>query len=122
MIKKITPEQIENILGFTLDESDKIKIKNYNLEYLELDKQKRDECILEILNVLSSEIKKSGEHRIKDWEIGWGENLENFKKNNLFTKKTWRKGKYMKQDLRFTKEIQIVCSKDMKTHKSCEQF
>jgi hypothetical protein len=85
MIKKITPEQIENILGFTLDESDKIKIKNYNLEYLELDKQKRDECILEILNVLSSEIKKSGEHRIKDWEIGWGENLENFKKNNSVT-------------------------------------
>jgi hypothetical protein len=85
MIKKITSEQIENILGFTLDESDKTKIENYNLEYIELSKQKRDECILKILNVLSSEIKKSGEHRIQDWEMGWGENLENFKKNNSLT-------------------------------------
>jgi hypothetical protein len=79
MRKKITYLDIENILGFEIDEKTKNKVSSYNLEYEELTKEKRDECILDILNVLTSDIKKSGKHRIKDWEDGWNENLEKFK-------------------------------------------
>jgi hypothetical protein len=76
---KITHKEIENILGFEINDSLKQTINEFNLEYRELSAEERDAYILHVINVLTSDITKSGEHRINEWENGWDENLINFK-------------------------------------------
>jgi len=76
---KITHKEIENVLGFEIDNSLKQTINEFNLEYRELSAEDRDAYILHVINVLTSDITKSGEHRINEWENGWDENLINFK-------------------------------------------
>lgn len=76
---KITHKEIENILGFEINDSLKQTINEFNLEYRELNAEERDAYILHVINVLTSDITKSGEHRINEWENGWDENLINFK-------------------------------------------
>ena len=76
---KITHKEIEGILGFEIDNSLKQTINGFNLEYRELSAEERDGYILHVINVLTSDITKSGEHRINEWEKGWDENLINFK-------------------------------------------
>jgi hypothetical protein len=89
-IKTITYKDIEEILGFKIDEEIRERIKEFNLKYKTLSKEERDDYILNVFNVLSSDITKSGEHRILEWENGWGENLNLFKNdkniNNLIPK------------------------------------
>ena len=68
-IKTITYKDIEEILGFRIDEEIKERNKEFNLKYKTLTKEERDDYILNVFNVLSSDITKSGEHRILEWEI-----------------------------------------------------
>lgn len=78
-MNKITHVDIENILGFELNDELKNRIDEYNLEYRYLTKDERDEYILNFINVITNDITVSGEHRIMEWEKGWGENLNKFK-------------------------------------------
>jgi len=76
MTNKITYLDFEEILGFELDEKVKKNISDFNLTYRELTSSERDNYILNVIDVLeSNNITMSGEHRILDWENGWGENL-----------------------------------------------
>lgn len=75
---KITYKNFEDILGFELGEKLKQTISEYNLEYRELTTLERDNYILHVINVLTSDITKAGDHRIMEWENGWGENLNKF--------------------------------------------
>lgn len=88
--KTVTVGDFEKILGFKLDEELSNRIKDFNLTYRSLTKKERDDYILHVINVLTDDITKSGEHRISEWENGWGENLELFKDdkdiNNLIPK------------------------------------
>ena len=78
---KITHKEIENVLGFEIDQSLQQTINSFNLEYEELTTAERDTYILHVINVLLSNITSAGGHRINEWENGWDENLINFKKS-----------------------------------------
>lgn len=79
-MNKITYLDFEEILGFKINEKVKDMITSFNLTYREVTKDERDSYILNVINVLTSDIPKSGKHRINEWENGWSENLEEFKK------------------------------------------
>jgi hypothetical protein len=79
---KITYLDFENILGFKLSETLKKTITDFDLTYRELSKNERDNYFLHVFEVLTSDITKSGEHRINEWETGWAENLNSFKLTN----------------------------------------
>ena len=78
---KITHKEIENVLGFEIDQPLQQTINSFNLEYKELTTTERDNYILHVINVLLSNITSAGGHRINEWENGWDENLINFKKS-----------------------------------------
>lgn len=75
---KIELNEIEDITGFSIDETLKTKYQNYNLNYNLLTDKEFNDYLVDVVNVLTSDIVKSGEHRIEEWEIGWNENLQNF--------------------------------------------
>ncbi len=78
-MEKVTREDFEEVLGFKLDEGTANQLGQFDLSYENLSQRDRDNYILHVLEVLSSDITKSGEHRITEWENGWGENLINFR-------------------------------------------
>jgi len=75
---------IENILGFPIEETWKKTYANYNLNFEYLDKKEFNDYLVDVVNVITSDIVKSGEHRIDEWEKGWRENLQNFLRTNDF--------------------------------------
>lgn len=75
---KIELHEIENIIDFPIDEISKNKYQNYNLNYELLNEKETNDYLVDVVNVLTKDIVKSGEHRINEWEKGWNENLENF--------------------------------------------
>jgi len=82
--KIITAEVIEQVLNTKL--SDKLKQRCFEaaLEYEELNSIERDNYIKEVVNALckvdvDKDTKPAGEHRLNEWEKGWGENLEAIK-------------------------------------------
>lgn len=80
-MKKIHFREIEDILGFELSSELRKQISDFKLEYKPLTQEERDEYLLHVIDVLTSDITKSGEHRINEWENGWGENLKLFKES-----------------------------------------
>jgi len=78
-MKKITYHDLENILGFQIDDMTKNQIINFDLTYRNVTDKERDNYILNVINVLTNDIVVSGKHRIQEWENGWGENLNIFK-------------------------------------------
>lgn len=82
MVNKIGVREIEEVLGFELDENVKKQIESFDLTYVELSKNERDETIRGIMKVLDNEIVYSGKHRLQEWENGWSENLNLFKESN----------------------------------------
>lgn len=96
---KINAEDISNILGFNIDNDISKRINNFNLEYEPLTKKEMEEYLINVLNVLTDDIVKSGAHRINDWERGWGENLETYKStqdSNYLIPKYHCKNKYVR--------------------------
>lgn len=81
---KVELKDIENILGFSINEDLKNKCSNYNLNFDYLNDKELNDYLVDVINVLTNDIVKSGEHRINEWEKGWNENLENFIKTKDF--------------------------------------
>jgi len=77
-MKQITHKDLEKILGFEIDVEVRDRLNGFNLQYRELTKDERDDYLLNVINVLTNDITKSGEHRLVEWETGWGENLDKF--------------------------------------------
>lgn len=77
---KIVTENLNDILGFEIDDRiDKI-LTDFNLLYRNLSVDEKIEYFNHIQKVLYSDnIVKSGEHRITEWDNGWNENLQLFK-------------------------------------------
>ena len=78
-MNKITYLDFEEILGFKINDKVKQMISDFDLSYRKLNKNERDNYILHVIDVLTSDITKAGEHRINEWENGWSENLNSFK-------------------------------------------
>jgi hypothetical protein len=81
MVKKINVEDIEAVLGKRLPFMARESWET--LEYIELEAGDRDRYILDILNVLDGDVLAAGEHRRKDWEMGWHENFKLFFNDGL---------------------------------------
>jgi hypothetical protein len=79
MANRINNYHFNEILGFEISKYNSDRINNYNLLYEDLTLHEKEKYFIHVLEVLTSEIVKSGSHRIDDWEKGWGENLELFK-------------------------------------------
>ena len=76
MIKTITIEDIEGVVGFKVSEHCKGLINKFNLQYTEPTQQERDDIILDIINALNTELETAGKHKLEKWEKGWYENFE----------------------------------------------
>ncbi|MFM1756529.1 MAG: hypothetical protein RL621_1490 [Bacteroidota bacterium] len=82
--KTITAEVIEKVLNTNLSEYLKQRCIEASLDYEEISSDERDKYILDVVNVLfrvdvDRDTKPAGEHRLTEWERGWGENLEAIK-------------------------------------------
>ena len=85
MIKRLTAADFEEAFGEPLSQFVKDKIAACDLSYHTLDTHERDNVIMSIMNTLSSsEVKKSGAHRINDWIYGWGQNRDEFAQTSHF--------------------------------------
>jgi len=78
---KIDYKSIEEVLEFEIHTKVRENIEKFDLEYVTLTDQERDDKILEIIKKLDENIVFSGDHRLSDWEKGWLENLELFEKS-----------------------------------------
>ena len=80
---KLRVKDFENILEKPLSKTIKREITQSKLEYNKLSLEQKDQCIKKIVQVLQNpNIIRAGKHRLEQWEKGWSENLENFKKSN----------------------------------------
>lgn len=82
MNNKITHKEIEKVLGFSLNNDLKNIVDSYDLEYRSLSNEEYESYLLHVIDVLTSDITFSGKHRLTEWENGWTENLEEFKKSS----------------------------------------
>jgi hypothetical protein len=80
-MNKITHKDIQDILNIDIDNELKLKIDAFDLRWERLNQLERDLYLNDVINVLLSDIRKSGQHRITEWENGWNENLELFIKS-----------------------------------------
>jgi len=82
--KTITAEVIEKVLDTKLSDMLKQRCLEASLEYEEISSLDRDNYIREVVNALCKvdvdrDTKPAGEHRLNEWEKGWGENLDAIK-------------------------------------------
>jgi hypothetical protein len=82
--KTITPEVIERVLNTELSAFLKQRCIEASLYYEEISADERDNYIRDVVNALCKvdvdrDTKPAGEHRLTEWERGWGENLESIK-------------------------------------------
>ena len=78
-VQTIQPADLEAIMGEPISERLKQRLADFDLRFTEITPEERDEYILEAVRALvNPELKVAGEHRIGDWERGWGENFDIF--------------------------------------------
>jgi hypothetical protein len=77
---KLTISDFEELLGpkGPLPEVCIRTIEKCDFSYKRLTPVKRDKAIIRVLNALKSDLEKAGAHRLKRWEDGWSENLNEF--------------------------------------------
>ncbi len=79
--KKLGVKDFERMLNDRISPFLAVKIKEANFVYSPIDNKKRDECLIKIISALLDDtLIKTGEHRQPQWEKGWQENLDDFKK------------------------------------------
>lgn len=78
----ITPEDIEDVLKIELDSVLREECITASFLYEELTPSERDQYILDVIEVLTSDsLPSAGESRFRDWESGWGQNLDAFRQS-----------------------------------------
>lgn len=76
----LTRPDFETIFDDSLSESAARSIEKYGFKYAPLKKEEHDAWVRRIESVLNDpNIVTAGEHRLKQWEDGWAENLAAFK-------------------------------------------
>ncbi len=82
-IKQITIKEFEKVFDEQLDDYVRQKISEYDFSYEEVSIKKRDEIIMQIINVLlDNDVNKAGKHRHDQWEKGWKQNLTEILNSN----------------------------------------
>lgn len=73
---KLTVKDFERVFGETISVYVQQKITEYDFSYTELSNQERDYCVLSnIKALLDPKLVSAGKKRKKQWDNGWGENL-----------------------------------------------
>lgn len=78
---KFIPQDVGQRLGIVPTQVQE-RIQQDNLTYRPLDHYEMQDYILEFIKRLYDELPISGEHRRPQWESGWGENLDEFRRTN----------------------------------------
>lgn len=81
---KITIDDIESIVDFSISDSLKQVITTNEISYVYLSSTERDNVILQIINQLNETLEKTGPHRHGQWERSWKSNVDLFKNDNNF--------------------------------------
>lgn len=77
----ISVQEIEQVLQTSFSPVLREQCLNADLRYEEITDEERDNYILEVVEFLTgNDVAVIGEHRLQEWEKGWTENLEAFKK------------------------------------------
>jgi hypothetical protein len=80
-LKSIDLNEIENLWQFKASARFANDFNAIDLSYSELSKSANNEAVLRVLTALNSDLVQVGAHRSDDWERGWLENYENYKKS-----------------------------------------
>jgi len=80
-LKNIELNEIENLWQFKASARFASDFKEIDLSYSEIPKSANNEAVLRVLNALNSDLIQVGAHRSGDWEKGWQENFENYKRS-----------------------------------------
>ena len=75
-VKTLGVEDFQEVFGEILSDYVKGCIKEYQFEYGEIALEEFQALLLKIVKTLNSDqVVRAGEHRLDEWEKGWGENL-----------------------------------------------
>ena len=75
-VKTLGVEDFQEVFGEILSDYVKGCIKEYQFEYGEIASEEFQALLLKIVKTLNSDqVVRAGEHRLDEWEKGWGENL-----------------------------------------------
>lgn len=77
-MKTITRQDIETVLGKTVPDFVLQEMNRHPLQYEDLTEEQYEQYLINVVKVLLSDITRCGEHRLTEWERGWGENLQEF--------------------------------------------
>jgi SAM-dependent methyltransferase len=80
----VSIEDFEMAFGEPLSPFVKEKIKTFNFNYLDLDSQESQKEIINTFKHIFGGIKKAGKHRVKEWDLGWGENRDHLSQSGSF--------------------------------------
>jgi SAM-dependent methyltransferase len=78
---RLTPLDFEAVFGDPLGEAARKRIEEYGFRYAALGKEDHERWVHQIVaEIETSKPSVAGENRLSEWEDGWAENLEAFKK------------------------------------------
>ncbi|OGY66050.1 MAG: hypothetical protein A3A04_00590 [Candidatus Harrisonbacteria bacterium RIFCSPLOWO2_01_FULL_40_28] len=81
----VTQKEIEELWGITLDSSMDKKMRDYDFSYQSLNEDEKEYWLQFIeRELVNPRVVKAGDHRLDEWEGGWGENLKAFISNPTF--------------------------------------
>ena len=81
-IKSLSIQDFEGAFGEELSPYVTKRIGKYSFEYAEFTPEEKETLLIKIVQtLLNPNLLQSGEHRLDQWESGWGENLELFLQN-----------------------------------------
>jgi hypothetical protein len=109
-VKKLTVEDFDGAFGEKLSPYVTDRIRKYSFQYEEFTSDE-NEALLKIIveTLLNPNLMKSGEHRLDQWEAGWGENLDLILKHpdnvNLIIPKYFNKYGAVRWNGRFIRPI-----------------
>lgn len=81
-VKTLSVQDFESAFGEKLSPYVSERISNYSFQYTEFTPEENESLLIKIVEtLLNPNIILSGEHRLDQWEAGWGENLDLFLRN-----------------------------------------
>lgn len=81
-IKSLSVEDFEGVLGEKLSSFVAERIRSYSFQYAEFSPDENDELLIKIVQgLLDPNLVRAGNHRLDQWETGWGENLDSIVRN-----------------------------------------
>jgi len=81
-VKSLSVKDFEGAFGEKLSTYVAEQISRYSFQYADFSPEEKEGLLIKIVEtLLNPNLQQSGEHRLDQWESGWGENLELFLQN-----------------------------------------